>query len=200
MIVNRDVSLVGGLNMSIYPAQSMLIHLGTLKVNFSDLSLCDSEVYNVNIIDIKSIMMMEREQELNLALEAMHFGFRSMVLKPDQRLAELGMSRIHHRLLYFVGRNPDCSISQLLKILQVSKQYLNRPLKQLISQDYIDYRSDTLDKRIKRLTLTKRGAQLEQQLTGEQRRRFEEIFQQVGPEVEKNWRQVMHLLSENIDF
>jgi DNA-binding MarR family transcriptional regulator len=144
--------------------------------------------------------MTDREHELNLALEAMHFGFRAMVLKPDQRLAQEGMSRIHHRLLYFIARNPDCSISELLKILQVSKQYLNRPLKQLINQDYIDYRSDTLDKRIKRLTLTKRGAELEQQLTGEQRRRFAEIFQQVGPEVEKHWREVMQLLARNIEF
>jgi DNA-binding MarR family transcriptional regulator len=144
--------------------------------------------------------MTEREQELNLALEAMHFGFRAMVLKPDQRLAQLGMSRIHHRLLYFIGRNPDCSISQLLDILQVSKQYLNRPLKQLINQDYIHYRSDSVDRRIKRLALTRRGVTLEQQLTGEQRRRFEEIFQQVGPEVEQHWRQVMQLLANNIDF
>jgi DNA-binding MarR family transcriptional regulator len=144
--------------------------------------------------------MTEREQELNLALEAMHFGFRAMVLKPDQRLAQLGMSRIHHRLLYFIGRNPDCSISQLLDILQVSKQYLNRPLKQLINQDYIHYRSDPVDRRIKRLALTRRGVTLEQQLTGEQRRRFEEIFQQVGPEVEQHWRQVMQLLANNIDF
>lgn len=144
--------------------------------------------------------MTEREQQLNLALEAMHFGFRAMVLKPDQRLAQLGMSRIHHRLLYFIGRNPDCSISQLLEILQVSKQYLNRPLKQLINQDYIHYRSDPADRRIKRLALTRRGVTLEQQLTGEQRRRFEEIFQQVGPEVEQHWRQVMQLLANNIDF
>lgn len=143
--------------------------------------------------------MINREQELNQALEAMHFGFRAMVLKPDQLLAQEGMSRIHHRLLYFIGRNPDCSISELLQILQVSKQYLNRPLKQLISQDYIDYRSDSIDKRIKRLKLTKRGQQLEDQLTGEQRKRFAEIFQQVGPEVEKNWRQVMQLLAKNID-
>jgi DNA-binding MarR family transcriptional regulator len=144
--------------------------------------------------------MTKREQELNLAIEAMHFGFRAMVLKPDQRLAQLGMSRIHHRLLYFIGRNPDCSISQLLDILQVSKQYLNRPLKQLINQDYIHYRSDPEDRRIKRLSLTRHGAVLEQQLTGEQRRRFEEIFQQVGPEVESNWRQVMLLLAAQINF
>lgn len=144
--------------------------------------------------------MTQREQELNLALEAMHFGFRAMVFKPDQRLAKLGMSRIHHRLLYFIGRNPECSISELLQILQVSKQYLNRPLKQLIDHEFIHCQTDVTDRRIKRLSLTRSGSELEQQLTGEQRKRFAEIFQQVGPEAERNWRQVMQLLSDNIDF
>ena len=144
--------------------------------------------------------MKQREQELNLALEAMFFGFRAMVHKPDQRLAELGMSRIHHRLLYFIGRNPGCSISQLLQILQVSKQYLNRPLKQLIDDKFILCKVDTIDRRIKRLMLTQRGLELEEQLTGEQRKRFGEIFQQVGPQAEKSWRQVMQMLADQIDF
>ncbi len=144
--------------------------------------------------------MMNREQELNLALEAMFFGFRAMVYKQDQRLAKLGMSRIHHRLLYFIGRNPQCSISQLLQILQVSKQYLNRPLKQLLDHEFIRYQTDDSDRRIKRLSLTRSGTELEAQLTGEQRKRFGEIFQQVGPEAEKSWREVMQLLSEHIDF
>jgi len=143
---------------------------------------------------------MSRENELNLALEAMHFGFRAMVYKPDQRLAELGMSRIHHRLLYFIGRNPKCSINELLSILQVSKQYLNRPLKQLIEGGFVDHRSDPRDRRIKRLNLTEAGSNLEQQLTGEQRRRFAEIFDRVGPEAEQQWRRVMKLLAEKIEF
>ncbi len=57
--------------------------------------------------------MTNREQELNQALEAMHFGFRAMIYKPDQRLAELRLSRIHHRLLYFINRNPGCSVNRL---------------------------------------------------------------------------------------
>ncbi len=144
--------------------------------------------------------MKSREQELNEALEAMHFGFRAMVDKPDQRLAELGFSRIHHRILYFIGRNNYCSVSELLKILGVTKQYLNRPLKILIARGYIDQLPDKHDRRIKRLRLTLEGSRFEVELTGEQRNRFAEIFEIVGEEAEMHWREVMKKLAGQINF
>ncbi len=144
--------------------------------------------------------MPKREQELNLALESMHFGFRAMTFKPDQRLAELGLARIHHRLLYFLARHPDCSINQLLLVMRISKQYLHKPLKKMISQGYASQQADTEDRRIKRIQLTAKGKQLEYELTEAQRQRFAEIFKQTGPTAEKHWRQVMALLSEQIEF
>ena len=144
--------------------------------------------------------MSKREQELNLALESMHFGFRAMTFKPDQRLAELGLARIHHRLLYFLARHPDCSINELLQIMRISKQYLHKPLKKMISQGYVSQQADPADRRIKRIQLTAKGKQLEYELTEAQRQRFAEIFKQTGPTAEKYWRQVMALLSEQIEF
>jgi DNA-binding MarR family transcriptional regulator len=144
--------------------------------------------------------MPKREQELNLALESMHFGFRAMTFKPDQRLAELGLARIHHRLLYFLARHPDCSINELLQIMRISKQYLHKPLKKMISQGYVSQQADTEDRRIKRIQLTAKGKQLEYELTEAQRQRFAEIFKQTGATAEKHWRQVMVLLSEQIEF
>jgi DNA-binding MarR family transcriptional regulator len=143
---------------------------------------------------------MNRQDELNLALESMHFGFRAMTYKPDQRLAELGLARVHHRLLYFVARQPGCSINELLGTMRISKQYLNRPLRQMIDLGYIAQRTDSSDRRVRRLTLSARGKKLEYELTEVQRRRFAEIFKQTGPTAEKHWRQVMALLSEQIDF
>lgn len=142
--------------------------------------------------------MKTREDELNQALEAMHFGFRSMVYKPDQRLSKLGYSRIHHRLLYFVGRHEGCSINELLQILGVTKQYLNRPLRTLVMDGCIDQQMDCRDRRVKRLKLTSSGRLLEQELSGQQRKKFASIFDQVGPNAEKHWRQVMRLLGKDI--
>lgn len=144
--------------------------------------------------------MTDRQQQLNQALEAMHFGFRAMIFKPDQRLAELGLARIHHRLLYFIGRNPDCSINELLETMRVSKQYLHQPLKKMVGLGYVEQRADAQDGRVRRLRLTPRGKKLEYQLSEVQRRRFAEIFELVGPQAEKNWRRVMALLGEQIEF
>lgn len=143
--------------------------------------------------------MSTREQQLNQALEAMHFGFRAMVYKPDQRLGELGLSRIHHRLLYFIGRNSNCSISELLQILGISKQYMHRPLKQLIDRNYVIQATDGNDRRIKRLKLSAHGVQLEFELSDLQRQQMDEIFRQLGPQAEKNWHQVMQLLGQAVN-
>lgn len=144
--------------------------------------------------------MNTREKELNEALEAMHFGFRAMVAQPDQRLAEMGFSRIHHRILYFIGRNHRCSVSELLLILGVTKQYLNPPMKALITKNLIMQQTDKNDRRIKRLSLTEKGVKLEQELTGAQRRRFAKVFAEVGEEAEMHWRKVMQKMVALIRF
>ena len=143
---------------------------------------------------------MNRENELNLALESMHFGFRAMIHKPDQRLAQLGLARIHHRLLYFVARDPACSVNELLKTMHITKQYLHRPLRQMIDLGYLKQSTDAGDRRVRRLQLTAKGKKLEHELSEVQRKRFAEIFERVGPKAEKHWREVMAMLSEQIEF
>ncbi|MEP6932494.1 MAG: hypothetical protein ABI988_00895 [Nitrospirota bacterium] len=44
-----------------------------------------------------------RERRLNQALEALHFAFRDVIRKLDERLAALKLARVHHRLLYLSG-------------------------------------------------------------------------------------------------
>jgi len=144
--------------------------------------------------------MKKRQQELNQALEAMHFGFRAMTFQPDRRLSELGLSRIHHRVLYFIGRHPGCSVNELLEVMRVSKQYLHKPLQKMISLGYVDQSIDLRDRRIRRLVLSARGKKLEYELSEVQRRRFADIFGRLGPTAEKQWHRVMELLGEQIDW
>ncbi|MBR8831035.1 MAG: hypothetical protein N5P05_001978 [Chroococcopsis gigantea SAG 12.99] len=138
----------------------------------------------------------KRKQELNKALEALHFAFRAVVARPDAMLSEYKLTRIHHRILYFVGRNPGLSVNELLAILSISKQSLNLPLRQLTQLELIESTNDTIDRRIKRLRLTQEGSCLENQLSGDQRERFARVFAIVGPEGEEAWRTVMRLLAD----
>lgn len=146
------------------------------------------------MVDLNNI---KREQQLNEALEAIYFGFRALTAQPDSRLASLGYSRIHHRVLYFIARHPDSSINELLNIMRVSKQYLHRPLQRLISDGYIQIKLDPSDRRMKRLQLTRPGIRLENELSGDQRERFRQVFADAGKQAENGWRKVMALLAES---
>jgi len=139
----------------------------------------------------------KREEALNQALEAMYFGFRAIIAKPDEHLKALGLSRVHHRILYFIGRNSNCSVSELLQQLKATKQYVNRPLRQLIEQGYVSAIADAEDRRIKRLSLSIEGVLLEAELSGGQRQHFEHVFRKAGMDAEQGWRLVMSLLAEH---
>lgn len=139
---------------------------------------------------------MNREDELNAALELLHHAFRAVVAKPDRMLARRGLGRVHHRILYFVGRNPGCSVGRLLEILGVSKQALNAPLRQLLAHSLIVAANAPADRRAKQLRLTEAGRRLERALSGEQRRRYQAVFGAVGPEKEAAWREIMGLLAD----
>ncbi len=141
----------------------------------------------------------KRNDELNQALEAIHFGFRALIARPDERLSEISYSRVHHRILYFVARNPGCSINELLCVMGVSKQYLNRPLRQLTADGYTDVKVDTVDKRIRRVKLSRKGEKLEFELSDDQRKRFENVFEAAGSRAEAGWRKVMQLLVDSAE-
>ncbi len=132
-----------------------------------------------------------RETELNQALELFHFAFRSFTAKPDQLLEVRGLQRVHHRILYFVGRNPGIRVSGLLSILGVSKQALHAPLRQLQAMSLIQDSPDATDKRGKCLTLTAEGSKLEAALSGAQRKLLATVFEQAGVDSESAWRLVM---------
>ena len=142
---------------------------------------------------------MKRKNQLNQTLEAVHFGYRALIAYPDERLKEIGYSRVHHRVLYFIARNPQCSVNELLEVMGVSKQYLNRPLRQLTEHAYVEVRADEADKRVKRIKLSQLGEQLEAELSGDQRKRFERVFELAGPQAEAGWRKVMSLLVESVN-
>ncbi len=138
----------------------------------------------------------QQEDSLNQALEAMYFGFKAMVAKPDAQLKSIGMSRVHHRILYFIGRHPSCSVRELLGKLQASKQYIHKPLKHLVAEGFVQSQADPNDGRIKRLSLSEKGMQLECALTGAQRAQFAKVFAEAGVDAEQGWRKVMAILRQ----
>jgi len=136
-----------------------------------------------------------RNNELDRALELLHFAFRAVIAKPDRMLKARGLSRVHHRILFFVRNNPGLSVGKLLKILNVSKQALNGPLNILIRKKLVSFTSSQEDRRVKCIHLTDAGQALENMVSGDQRDRFQAAFKRVGKEKEEAWREIMRLVA-----
>ena len=132
-----------------------------------------------------------RTAALNDALELFFFAYREFTAHPDQVLEERGLKRVHHRILYFVGRNPGISVAGLLGVLGVSKQALNAPLRHLAELGLVQVGIAEHDRRGRELRLSTAGEALERELSGSQRRLMAELFEEVGPAAETAWRDVM---------
>jgi DNA-binding MarR family transcriptional regulator len=137
-----------------------------------------------------------RDRRLDEAWELMHFALRAVIAQPDQLLEARGLSRVHHRILFFVARQPDITVNQLLQVLNVSKQALNQPLRQLYTQQLVTFTPAPNDRRQRRLVLTEAGQELEQRLTGAQYAMFDAALTAAGPRGEAAWRRVMRHMAE----
>lgn len=135
-----------------------------------------------------------RETALRLAIEQFYFGYRTFTTPPDRILDRRGLGRVHHRILYFVGRNPRISVNTLLGILNVTKQALNAPLRQLVEKRLVVMNTAQHDRRVRQLTLTSTGKKLEAQLTSTQMQQLQTVFEQAGANAETGWHQVMSKL------
>ncbi|MCG8907468.1 MarR family transcriptional regulator [Pseudomonas sp. DP-17] len=121
------------------------------------------------------------------AMEAFFFSYRAFTAKPDEMLARRGLSRVHHRILFFIARNPGLSVSQLLSALGVTKQALNLPLRQLLERDLIRSEACDNDKRRRLLELTTEGGKLEKTLRQEQGRLLQRAFDEAGEDAVRGW-------------
>ena len=122
------------------------------------------------------------DDELRNGIEAMYFAYRGFTADPDRILGEFDYGRAHHRAIHFINRTPGMIVSELIEILGVTKQSLNRVLRRLIEDGLVEIRVGDEDRRTRRLYLTETGRQLEQQLSETQRNRMRAAYRAAGPE------------------
>ncbi|MEM1344826.1 MAG: MarR family transcriptional regulator [Pseudomonadota bacterium] len=131
------------------------------------------------------------DEQLRQGIELLFFAYRDFTADPDDVLAQRGYGRAHHRAIHFVKRRPGITVAGLLAILRVTKQSLNRVLRQLIEDGLIDSRPGTLDRRQRNLHLTPEGETLEARLSRPQRARLRRAYTHAGPEAVAGFRSVL---------
>ena len=136
------------------------------------------------------------DEQLRKGIEAMFFAYRGFTADPDRILQEYGYGRAHHRAIHFINRSPGTTVNNLLSILGVTKQSLNRVLRTLVEDGLVDSRVGTRDKRERHLFLTEKGAGLERALSEAQRNRMRDAFRAAGPEAVAGFRAVLEQMMD----
>lgn len=136
-------------------------------------------------------------EEVRLGIELLYFGYTRLTKSIDDMLSEEGLGRAHHRALYFVARQPDLTVSELLKLLAITKQSLGRVLTDLSQRGLLQTQRGKMDKRQKLLRLTETGAALEAELFDALRSRVSGAYAEAGQDaVSGFWRVLEGLVPE----
>lgn len=136
------------------------------------------------------------DEQLRQGIEAMYFAYRGFTADPDRILATMAYGRAHHRAIHFINRAPGTTVTNLLDILGVTKQSLNRVLRTLIEDGLVESHVGKTDKRERNLYLTEEGVALEARLSDAQRVRMRAAYRDAGPEAVAGFRRVLEAMMD----
>ena len=135
------------------------------------------------------------EIEIRKAIELIFFSYRDFTAGPDKILEKINFGRAHHRVIYFVGKQKIIIIKELLSILQITKQSLSRVLNQLVKEKFILV-SAGIDKRTKNLSLTKKGEDLEKELSTIQINKIRNVLKQFNEKDINGFKKILYAMIE----
>ena len=136
------------------------------------------------------------ENQLRQGIEAMFFAYRGFTADPDRILDEYGYGRAHHRAIHFIHGSPGTTVNNLLNILGVTKQSLNRVLRTLVDDTLVEVKIGVQDKRERHLYLTSQGHQLQERLSAAQSNRMRKAFKNAGPNAVSGFKTVLEAMMD----
>jgi len=106
-----------------------------------------------------------KDDQLKELIEKLFTGYKESFADAKKILDKHTIGVAHHKVLHLLSMYEGITISELLKKLKVTKQSLNRVLKDLIKLEVVFFEKDQLDTRVKHIFLNNKGKKI-----------FEEVF------------------------
>ncbi len=113
-----------------------------------------------------------KDQQLKEFVEKIFTTYRKTFSDAKNILDKYSIGIAHHKVMHLVSLYEGITISDLLKKLKVTKQSLNRVLKDLIDLDAITFKKDKKDTRIKHIYLSEKGSKLYNEIFSVQKKRI----------------------------
>ena len=117
-----------------------------------------------------------KDDQLKHLIEKLFIGYRETFSDSKKILEKYSIGLAHQKVIHLLSMYEGISISELLKKLKITKQSLNRVLKDLIKLDIIIFKKDDQDTRVKHLYLNERGKKIFNEIFEIQKKEFTMLF------------------------
>ena len=98
-----------------------------------------------------------KDDQIKDFIEQIFYAYRETYSDPKKVLKKYSFGTAHHRAIHLIERHEGLTVSDLLSKLKITKQSLNRVLRDLIKSKMIKQVKDENDTRKKNLFLNKEG-------------------------------------------
>ena len=117
-----------------------------------------------------------KDDQLKEFIEKISMSYRETFSDAKKVLDKYSIGVAHHKVINLISLYDGITISELLKKLKVTKQSLNRVLKDLIKIEVIDFKKDKKDTRLKHVYLNNKGIKLFDEIFNVQKKRIYKAF------------------------
>ena len=123
-----------------------------------------------------------KDDKLKEFIEKLFMGYRESFADAKKTLNKYSIGTAHHKVIHLLSIYKGITISELLKKLKVTKQSLNRVLKDLIKLNVISFKKDDKDTRLKHVFLNEKGKKVFNEIFLSQKKRIYKALIKSTPE------------------
>jgi len=113
-----------------------------------------------------------KDQKLKDLIEKLFVGYKKTFSDSKKILDKHSIGIAHHKVIHLISMYRGITISQLLKKLKITKQSLNRVLKDLIKLEIIIFEKNEKDTRVKHVFLNQKGEKISNEIFELQKKRI----------------------------
>jgi DNA-binding MarR family transcriptional regulator len=113
-----------------------------------------------------------KDEQLKEFIEKISMSYRETFSDAKKILDKYSIGVAHHKVINLISLYNGITISELLKKLKITKQSLNRVLKDLIEMEVVDFKKDKKDTRLKHVYLNEKGINLFNEIFNVQKKRI----------------------------
>ena len=125
-----------------------------------------------------------KDDKLKEFIEKLFMGYRESFADAKKTLNKYSIGTAHHKVIHLLSIYKGITISELLKKLKVTKQSLNRVLKDLIKLNVISFKKNEKDTRLKHVFLNEKGQKVFNEIFLSQKKRiYKALLESTSEEV-----------------